>query len=292
MAEYAVIGKSVPRIDTRAKVTGRAQYADDFRFPGMLYGKIVRCWEYAHARVKELDISEAAKLDGVVKILTPKDVTQQMYNTGVLDLMVPEEVGKNLLGDIADQNLFTDHVRHQGDGICGIIAQSEEIAEKAASLIKVTYEPLPVYLTAAESMQEGAEQFTPQKPGNKAFELPEQMFPDKAYGWGDVDAAMKEADLIVEDTFYVCKQKQCQMEPHTYLALFDDEGRLHCWTSTQMPKCVHNKLARFFELPMSRVHVTQTTVGGGFGGRLGMIAEPEVCAMAMASWQILDEDRV
>lgn len=281
MSEYSVIGKSVPRIDTKAKVTGRALYADDLRFPGMLYGKIVRCWEHAHAKVKELDVSEAAKLDGVVKILTPQDVTQNMYNTGVLDLMVPDEVG-NLLGDIADQNLFTEHVRHQGDGICGVIAVSEEIAEKAASRIKVTYEPLSVYLTSDESKKDGAEQFTPQKPGNMAFELPEQMFPNNAYGWGDVDVGMNEADLIVEDTFYVCKQKQCQMEPHSYLALYDDEGRLHCWTSTQMPKCVHNKLARLFELPMSRVQVIQTTVGGGFGGRLGMVAEPEACAMAMA----------
>lgn len=136
MTEYNVIGKSVPRIDTKAKVTGRAVYADDLRFPGMLYGKIVRCWDHAHAKVKSLDTSEAKKVEGVVKILTPADVTSKMYNTGVLDLMVPEVVGKDFLGDIEDQNLFTDYVRHQGDGVCGIIATSEEAAEKQHNNLK------------------------------------------------------------------------------------------------------------------------------------------------------------
>lgn len=282
MAELSVVGKRVPKIDAKAKVTGRAEYADDIRMPGMLYGKLVRCWEHAHARVKRLDVSEAAKAPGVVKVLGPKDVTAKGYCSGVLDLMAPVEVSKHVLGDIEDQHIFTDHVKHQGDAVCGIIAKSEEMAERAALLVKVEYEPLPVYLTADASAKPDAVQFTPEKPGNRAFQLPVQMFPDNAYGWGDVSEAMKEADLVVEDTFYVPKVKQCQMEPHSYVALYDDEGRLNCWTSTQMPKCVHIKLSNLFELPMTRVKVTQTTVGGGFGVRLGMIGEPQACALAMA----------
>jgi xanthine dehydrogenase molybdenum-binding subunit len=282
MTEFISVGKRVPKIDAKSKVTGRALYADDLRFPGMLYGKVVRCWDHAHARVKSLDFSAAARVPGVIKILGPRDVTQKGYCTGVLDLMAPEPVSKQFLGDIEDQHVFTDHVKHQGDGICGIIAKTEEAAEKAAKLIQVEYEPLPVYLTAKESMQPGALQFTPEKPGNLAFRLPEQMFPNHTYGWGDARAAMEEADLIVEDTFYVPKVKQCQMEPHAYVGLYDDEGRLNCWTSTQMPKCVHIKLARLFELPMSRVRIIQTTVGGGFGVRLGLIMEPEACAFAKA----------
>jgi xanthine dehydrogenase molybdenum-binding subunit len=282
MAEYASVGQSVHKVDARAKVTGRAAYADDIRLPGTLYGKIVRCWRYAHARVKSLDLSEAARVPGVIKVLGPGDVTSRPYNTGVLDLMVPREMGRDVLGDIEDQHIFTEHVKHQGDAICGIVASSEEAAEKAAQKVRVEYEQLPVYHTADESKREDAVQFTPQKPGNLAFSLPEAMFPGGAYGWGDVDAAMQEADFTVEDTFYVPKVKQCQMEPHSYVALYDDEGRLNCWTSTQMPKCVHIKLAELFELPMSRVKINQTVVGGGFGARLGMIGEPEACALAMA----------
>ena len=282
MSEMTYIGKSVPKVDAREKVTGQVIYAAEVHLPNMLYGKIVRCWEHSHARVTHLDLSEAAKVPGVVKVLGPGDVTRKLYNTGVLDLMVPEDMGKHLLGDIEDQRIFTDHVRHQGDAICGIIAESEEIAEQAARKVIALYEPLPVYLTAAESSQPGAFQFDERKPGNMAFQLPEQMFPNNAYGWGDVDAEMATADLIIEDTFYVPKVKQCQLEPHAYVAFYDQSGRLNCWTSTQMPKCVHNKLARLFELPISRVNLVSTTIGGGFGGRLGMVFEPETCAMAMA----------
>ena len=181
MSEFAVIGQRIPKIDAKEKVTGRAVYAADVLFPGMLYGKIVRCLKYAHAKVTKLDLSEAARTPGVVKVLGPKDVTQKGYNTGVLDLMVPEPVGK-LLGDIEDQLVFTDYVKHQGDAICGIIAKTEEAAERAAEKIVVEYEPLPVYLTAEEAMKPDAVQFTPLKPGNLAFQLPAAMFPNNKIG--------------------------------------------------------------------------------------------------------------
>ena len=281
MTAFTTIGKSVPKIDVKEKATGHALYAADLKMPGMLFGKVVRCLQHAHAKVVRLDLTAAARMPGVIKVLGPDDVKGHPYNTGVLDLMVPEHVGQ-MLGDIEDQVVFTRHVKHQGDAICGIIARSEEQAERAAEKVIVEYEPLPVYLTAEQSMQPDAVQFTPLKPGNRAFQLPGEMFPNNAYGWGDVDDAMAKADFFVEDTFYVPKQKQCQMEPNAYVAKVDDSGRLHCWTSTQMPKCVHIKLARMFDLPMSKVTVTQTVVGGGFGARLGMIGEPIVSAMAMA----------
>lgn len=281
MNELSAVGKRIPKIDIRQKVTGHATYACDLYFPGMLHGKIVRCMDHAHARVRKLDLSQAAKVAGVVKVLGPEDVTGKPYNTSVLDLMVSKEMGE-LLGDIEDQHIFTDYVKHQGDAICGIIARSEEAAERAAEKVIVDYEPLPVYLTARESARPDAIQFRPEKPGNLAFQLPAAMFPNHELGWGDVDAAFEDADLIVEDSFYVPKQKQCQMEPHAYVALYDDSGRLNCWTSTQMPKVVQNKLARLFALPMSRIKLNQTVIGGGFGTKLGMVGEPETCAMAMA----------
>jgi xanthine dehydrogenase molybdenum-binding subunit len=281
MSEQTYVGKSVPKPDAREKATGQALYAADVQLPGMLYGKIVRCWEHAHARVLNLDLSEAAKVPGVIKVLGPEDVAQKKYTTNVLDMMVPEDVGQ-LLGEIEDQRIFTDHVRHQGDAICGIIAEREEIAELAAEKVKVLYEPLPVYLSAAESAEPGAFQFNELHPNNKVFQLPEAMFPGNAYGWGDVDVEMAKADLVVEETFLLPKVKQCQVEAHAYVAHYDQTGRLNCWTSTQAPKLVTHKLGRLFDLPISRVNLVSTTIGGGFGGRMGMIFEPETCAMAMA----------
>jgi xanthine dehydrogenase molybdenum-binding subunit len=125
MSELSIVGKRIPKIDAREKVTGRSPFAADLIFPGMLYGKIVRCLKYAHAKVTKLDLSDAAKVPGVVKVLGPYDVTRKGYNNGVLDLMVPEPVGQ-MLGDIEDQFVFTDWVKHQGDAICGIIAKTKK----------------------------------------------------------------------------------------------------------------------------------------------------------------------
>jgi len=282
MAELAAVGKRTPKVDAKEKVTGRAVYACDLQMQGMLYGKIVRCWDYAHAKVKKLDLSEAAKVPGVVKVLGPKDVTQKPYCGNPLDMMGPEQASKHILRDIEDQRVFTDYVKQQGDAIAGIIAKTEEAAERAAEKVIVEYEALSVYLSADESMKPDAVQFTPEKAGNLAFQLPAELFPGHAYGWGNVDEEMKKADFIVEDTFFLPKVKQCQMEPHCQVALCDDRGRLNVWSGCQMPKYTQIKLARLFDLPMTRVKINQTIVGGAFGGRIDMVTEPQVCAMAMA----------
>ena len=99
MSKKTYVGKSIPKLDAREKACGQAVYAAGLQLPGMLYGKIVRCWDHAHAKVLKLDLSEAAKVPGVVKVLGPDDVTQKKYTSNVLDLMVPEDVGQ-LLGDI------------------------------------------------------------------------------------------------------------------------------------------------------------------------------------------------
>jgi xanthine dehydrogenase molybdenum-binding subunit len=289
MAE-SVVGKRIPKVDSREKVTGQAVYAGDMRMPGMYYGKVVRCWEYAHAKVKKLDFTEALKVPGVVKCIGPDDITKKPYNTTVMKLLVPEIFGE-VFGEIADLNIFNRVVKHQGDAICGVIAKTEEAAERAADKIKVTYEPLPIFMTCEASKAEGQKKngylFTPLKPGNLAFDLPESFFPGKRYGWNDkngktAEQLFEKCDYVIEETYYVPKQKQCQMENHSYVAHYDERGRLNIWTSTQMAKPVQVLIAELFELPLTRVRLVQTTVGGGFGVRLGMIGEPHACAMAMA----------
>ncbi len=177
MGEFNVVGKNVERVDIRAKVTGRAVYAADIDMPGMLHGKIIRCLEYAHAKVKSLDFSEAEKMPGVVKCLGPDDVTSKTYNQSVIDLMASAQEAE-WMGDIEEQHIFTKHVKFYGDGIGAIIAESEEQAERAAAKVKVEYEPLPVYLTPEQSSAPDAVQFVPEKPGNRAFQLPAEMFPN------------------------------------------------------------------------------------------------------------------
>lgn len=283
----SVVGKRIPKIDSKEKALGTAEYAGDIRMKGMLYGKVVRCLDYAHAKVKSIDFREAQKVPGVVKCLGPEDVTKKGYNTTIMKFLVPEAFCE-VFGEIAEMYIFNKHVKYQGDAVCGIIAETEEIAERAAAKIKIKYEPLPVVLTSEESKKPDAFQFTPLKPGNLAGEFSEVVFPGKSYGWPCPDTGklgeelQGECDVVVEGNFTVPKQKQCQMENHAYVALYDHRNKLHCWTSTQMPKPAQSLLAELFELPMSRMRVIQTTVGGGFGVRLGIIGEPHACAMAMA----------
>ena len=283
----SVVGKRIPKIDSKEKALGTAEYAGDIRMKGMLYGKVVRCLEYAHAKVKSIDFTEAVKMPGVVKCLGPKDVTKKGYNTTIMKLLVPEAFNE-VFGEISEMYVFNTHVKHQGDSVCGIIAESEEQAERAADKIKIKYEPLPVYLTAEESRQPDAVQFTPLKPGNLAGDFDPSFFPGKAYGWPDPetdkwgDDLESECDVVVGDEFYLNKVKQCQMENNCAVAVYDERGRLHCHSSTQMPKPVQVLLSELFELPLSRVRYVQTIVGGGFGARLGMICEPHACAMALA----------
>ncbi len=282
MSEFKTVGKSEIRVDVKGKVTGRTDYAADLKMKGMLHAHLVRCFDHAHAKITRLDMSEAAREPGVVKVVGPEDVTDKLWNQSVIDIMVPATLVQPM-GDIDDQKIFADgRVKHYGEAICAIIATTEAAAEHAAKKVIVEYEPLPVYLNADASRQPDAIQFDERKPGNLAFQLPEALFPNNTMGHGDVEAGFAEADLIIEDTLYTNKQKQCQMEPNSYIALYDDSGTLTCWTSTQMPKCVQTKLAEIFDIPMARMKLVQTTVGGGFGARLGMVLEPHVCALAMA----------
>ena len=207
-----------------------------------------------------------------------------------MKLLVPELFGE-VFGEIADLNIFNRVVKHQGDAICGVIAKTEEAAERAAEKIKVTYEPLPIFMTAEASKAEGKRRTgTCLRRSNRAtWPLICPSHSSRASAMAGTTRTAKppsslfaECDYIIEDTFYVPKQKQCQMENHSYVAHYDERGRLNIWTSTQMAKPVQVLIAELFELPLSRVRLVQTTVGGGFGVRLGMIGEPHACAMAMA----------
>ena len=192
MSEFKTVGKSEIRVDVKGKVTGRTEYAADIKMRGMLHAYFVRCFDHAHANITKLDMSEAAKQPGVVKVVGPEDVTDKVFNQSVIDIMVPPSQVEPL-GDIDDQKIFADgRVKHYGEAICAIIATTEAAAEYAASKVIVEYEPLPVYLTAEQAGQPDAVQFDARKPNNLAFELPEAIFPGKQMGWGDVDAAFEE----------------------------------------------------------------------------------------------------
>ncbi len=238
------MGKSVPKKDAPAKATGAALYTGDIRLPGMLRGKILGS-PHPHARVLSIDTREAEKLPGVHAVITAKDVPDVMY--GVSPARYDEHV------------LAVDRVRHIGDEVAAVAAETDEIAERALALIKVEYEILPAVFDVEEALAPGAPQLHDKYTGNLNTEI-HQSF-------GDLEKAFAEADLVREDVFRGQRAMQNPMEPHVSLAKTDPDGSITLWTANQAPHYVQHQLSRVLGLPMSRIRTIKPAMGGGFGGK-------------------------
>jgi 4-hydroxybenzoyl-CoA reductase subunit alpha len=242
--DYAVIGKSKPKIDGREKVTGQARYTADLKFPNMLYGKLLTS-PHAHARILSIDTSEAEKIPGVKAVITHKDVPTLKYGISPARW---------------DENIFCiETVKFVGDKVAAVACIDEETCYKALKAIKVDYEVLPAVLDPLHAMDEDAPQIHPEYPLNKNTEIHQNF--------GDVDEAFDRADYVRTDTFVGNRAYQAPLEPHTATSLWQ-EGKLTVYSSTQSPHYFQYYIAREFGLPMGDVRVIKTYVGGGFGGKL------------------------
>lgn len=241
--EFEVVGKSVPDKQCYAKATGAAKYVDDL--PVDLHVKILRS-SHPHALVKSIDVSQAAKLDGVAAVITHEDVPQRMLARGS-----------------ARQVLVLDpHLRHVGDEIAAVAAETEAVAEDALELIEVEYEVLPAVFDAEEALEENAPRLYPD--GN-LVDMLEQAEPF-VISCGDLDEGFAQADVIVEDTFEMASQVHTPIEPHVCVASWlGDELTIE--TATQCPYEVRSGLAGVFALPESKIRVLSPLIGGGFGGK-------------------------
>ena len=242
--DYAVIGKSVPKIDGREKVTGGAKYTGDLNFPNMLYGKILTS-PHAHAKIISIDTSEAEKLPGVKAVITHKDVPSLKYGISPARW---------------DENIFCiDKVRFVGDKVAAVACIDEETCYKAMKLIKVEYEVLPAVLDPLTAMDEGQPQVHDEYPRNINTEIHQNF--------GDVEQAFKDAHYVRTDRFNGQRTYQCPIEPHSAISMWQD-GKLTVYSSTQSPHYFQHYIAREFGMKMGDVRVLKTYVGGGFGGKL------------------------
>ncbi len=241
--DYAVIGRSVPKIDARVKLTGEALYTGDLTFPNMLFGKILTS-PHAHARILRIDTSEAGRLPGVKAVITHKDVPSKKYGVS------PART---------DENIFCiDKVRYVGDEVAAVAAIDEETVYKALKLIKVDYEVLPAVFDPFEAMTEGAPLIHEEYPGNLNVEV-HQAF-------GDCEAAFSRAFYVRKDTFVAHRTYHSMLEPHVSIARWEsDKVTLH--VANQKPHYLQHDLARQFDLPMGNVRVIKPYLGGGFGGK-------------------------
>lgn len=254
------VGKSLQRIDAVDKVTGSAKYAGDIRLEKMLHAGLLRS-PHAHARVIRIDTSAAEKLPGVRAVATIFEVPK------VIEYWFSLRTEKK-----KKQMFLCDNVvRFIGDPVLAMAADDRQTLDKALSLVKVEYDPLPAMQDPFKAMQETDIKIHSR--GNIAFKV------NKTYG--DIHEGFKKADFIVENTYRTSKQKHAALEPFgTCVAHYGSGGKLTVYSSTQLPHWSRHYLAGALDLPLNRVRVIKPHTGGSFGGRCGLIHGLEV----MCSW--------
>ena len=271
-----LFGKSIKRREDPRFITGRGQYVDDLKLPGMTYAAFVRS-PHAHARIKSIDVSQAKAHPGVVAVFTGKDMA------GVNSLPCGWDLrkSKNIPGVVQDlamvphMPLTSDVARHVGDPVAVVIADSQLAAIDAAEKVNVAWEPLPAVTATEKATASGAAQVHADAPGNVAFK----------WALGDAaatDAAFKNADVTVKKRIVNQRLVANAMEPRACVARFDvATGELTLWVTSQNPH-VHRLLMCAFVLgiPEHKVRVIAPDVGGGFGSKIFLYNEEVVCSWA------------
>jgi CO/xanthine dehydrogenase Mo-binding subunit len=256
-----VIGASIPRLDAREKISGRAMYTDDMTVPGMLHGALLGS-PHAHARILSYDTAEARALPGVRAVLTGADLPDVPIGSIIWDMPI----------------LARGKVRYMGEPVAAVAAVDLRTARAALALIRIEYEPLPAVFDADEAMQPGA----PILHDGIAAEAPNAPI-HLQLSEGDAERAWAECDVIVEGTYETQAQAHMYMEPCTTLAIPEPSGKLTIWTSTQTVFRVQALTAAALGVPMSKIRVLAARVGGGFGGKTEITNQPITAALARAA---------
>ncbi|MGC9469239.1 MAG: xanthine dehydrogenase family protein molybdopterin-binding subunit [Anaerolineae bacterium] len=264
------VGKSVPRVDAYEKVTGSAKYVDDMAFgPGLLYGKIVHS-PIAHGLIKRIDASEALALPGVKAVVTGQDN--------------PTSLGLYL----KDRFIFAyDRVRYVGESVAGVVAISEEIAERAAELVHVEYEELPPVFDPYEGAKPDAPLLHPDL-GD--YEVVNFIFPEPGTNIsehfklrkGNIEEAWPQCAAIIEGTYRLPQIQHAPIETHVAVARWDPSDEITLWAASQSPFAQRDLLAQSLGIPHGNIRVISPYVGGGFGGKAGISIEANVVLMAKA----------
>jgi xanthine dehydrogenase molybdenum-binding subunit len=275
--QYKVIGKRPVRHDGVDKVTGRAVYGADVQLPGMLYGKVLRS-PHAHARIKSIRTGKALELEGVKAIVTAADLPDSVGRSANLG-----ELGEVPLQHISHNVLASGKALYQGHAIAAVAATSSHLAEEALDLIEVEYEVLPPVLEVLQAMQENAtllhdDLFTMEL-GQKS-NRPSNVASHQTFQRGDVKAGFAASDHILEREYRSATVHQGYIEPHAATAVWNADGHVTLWCTTQgafsMRTCVHQVLG----IPVSKLKVIPTEIGGGFGGKIPAYGEPVAALLA------------
>jgi CO/xanthine dehydrogenase Mo-binding subunit len=266
MSENTLLGKPLPRLDARQKVTGAYEYGMDHRIDGALESVVLRS-PHPHARITRIDTSRAEAFEGVRAVLTGRDFP---------GLFMP--------GTVDDQPLLaTDRVRFFGEPVALVAAEDRETAEQGARLIEVDYKLLPVITDPETAMEPGAPLL------HEHWETYRAEPSLVRYGnvccharlaVGDIEQGFAAADYVFEDEFSTESVHQSHVEPRVATALVGPDGRMAVFTNTQLPYWIRTNVAHVLGVPEEEVRIVATGIGGGFGSKLYPQIEPFVALLA------------
>src|SRR5918992_2809507 len=272
--ETAQVGRSVPRLESWLKVTGRAEYVHNLRLPGMLYGKIFRS-TVAHGRIKRIDVSAAQAVAGVYKVVTSREIRE----------LIPEPYYGPAFHD--QPVLAIDKVRYVGEPVAVVLASDPHVAQEAVHLIEAEYEELPAVYDEVEAMSSKAIVHETLKPAGTFPDLKHlkgrtntNVALDFRLRRGNASDAMKKADRVFEHTFRTQQVMHTPLEPLVSVAE-STPSSLTIHTASQSPSFVRIEIARLLGWPENRVRVRVPFLGGGFGAKLYIKLEALVAVLSL-----------
>jgi CO/xanthine dehydrogenase Mo-binding subunit len=272
--ETAQVGRSLPRLESWLKVTGRAEYVHNLRLPRMLYGKICRS-TVAHGRIKRIEVAAAQAVGGVHRVVTGEDVRELVaepyYGPAFHDQPV----------------LALDKVRYVGEPVAVVLAADPHVAEEAAHLVQVEYEALPAVYDEVEAMTSAAIVHEVLKPAGTFPDLKHlkgrtntNVALDFRLRRGDAERAMAKAERVFEHRFRTQQVMHTPLEPLVSVAE-STETSLTIHTASQSPSFVRIEIARLLGWPENRVRVRVPFLGGGFGAKLYIKLEALVAVLSL-----------
>ncbi|QDU98342.1 xanthine dehydrogenase family protein molybdopterin-binding subunit [Lignipirellula cremea] len=278
--KYNVIGTRPVRHDGVDKVTGRAKYGADIRLTGMLHGAMLRS-PHAHAKILSIDTSAAEALPGVRAVVTGADFPEQG------DRIVELGEGAANMRHLSANVMARDKVLYKGHALAAVAADNIHIASEAVRLIKVEYEKLPPVLDVRKAMQADAPvlnddirtESVGSAPATKDSR-PTNIAKHFLFEKGDAAAGFAAADLVIEREFDTTMVHQGYIEPHNATVLWNADGKISIWISTQGSFSVRQQTAELLKVPVSSVKVTPMEIGGGFGGKISVYLPPVAAVLS------------
>ena len=259
------VGESPARVGGVERVTGRQQYVADINLDDVLHVKLVAL-DVARARIRGIDTSAAMAVPGVRLVMTAADLPDPMPRFG------PQLRDRPVLA--------IGETKFHGDPVAAVAAETLDAAEEAARLVRVDVEELRAVhtLDAARAPDAPLVQEPSLRPNDPLADT--NVLREHRYAWGDLDAAEREADVVVEGAYVFPMVTQFAIEPHAFMAAPNGDG-IVVWSAIQHPNWLQRVIADLVRLPLSKVRIIAPDPGGGFGGKQHAKYEPLVAFMAL-----------